>query len=158
MQTKQFIQAEAEVTTVVALRKGDVYKRLVEKTSYESAKLYFGVVTDVLFNGENAAITVLEFFKNYGDVKVELKVFSTNDDLMIFAATAEELHAEAGDLIVSARREVESRRRDLAKAEDVLAQVEALSVLGVSQALCAPTRPNTLGGKYACSHRVAVQW
>ena len=75
MQTQQFIRGSAEVVRVTALVKGDVYKRLEEATNYSEAKMLYGVVTDVLNNGSEAAIQAVEFTPSYGSVESKIRVF-----------------------------------------------------------------------------------
>ncbi|MBL3699272.1 hypothetical protein [Leucobacter luti] len=130
MQTKNLIQASATITRVAELKVGDVYKRL-EESSYSGAKLKFGVVTGTLHNGDDAAITALEYEEAYSDgMNVELKVFGTSDDLKIFPSTREEFETHVAGLIGSTQRAVRDAEKKLEKAKQTRDVAESL--LGMS--------------------------
>lgn len=123
METSTLIQASADVVRIVTLRTGDVYKRLLHKTPYgrdlEEPTLRFGVVTDVINNGSDAAITALEFDTGYSGVAPEIKVFRGGSDVAPFAATPAEVTAALSEVAKFAQRAVEDAERELAKRRDV---------------------------------------
>ncbi|HET8661094.1 MAG TPA: hypothetical protein VFM55_19115 [Micromonosporaceae bacterium] len=123
MQTSTLIQASADVVRIVSLKTGDVYKRLNDRTNYGTAvepTLRFGVVTDVLNNGTDAAITAIEFDATYNDAKPEVKVFRTGTDVALFAAKPDEVIAHLDQVTASARRAVEEANKELGKKRAVL--------------------------------------
>lgn len=123
MQTSTLIQASADVVRIVSLKTGDVYKRLNDRTSYGTSvepTLRFGVVTDVLNNGADAAITAIEFDATYNDAKPEVKVFRTGTDVALFAATPDEVIAHLDQVTAAARRAVEEADKELGKKRAVL--------------------------------------
>src|SRR5690349_24839270 len=89
MQTANFIQASAEVTNITTLKKGDVYKRLHDE-GYGEDKIVYGIVYDVLYNGEDAAIMTLEFTPGYRELKTELKTFAGKKESKILPCTPDE--------------------------------------------------------------------
>lgn len=130
MQTKNLIQASATITRVTELKVGDVYKRL-EESSYSSAKIKFGVVTGTLHNGDDAAITAIEYETHHSDgMNAEIKVFGTSDDLKIFPSTREEFETHVADLIGSTQRAVRDAEKKLEKAKQTRTVAESL--LGMS--------------------------
>lgn len=124
--TRNLIRASAEITHITTLRVGDVYKRL---DTSSSDRLFVGIVTDVLHNGEEAAIVAVEYGDDWSGVQVSRKVYATDRDLAIFPCTAEEFASRMGDLVPTARRKVRDAERDLAKAQETLAEVERVASL-----------------------------
>ena len=117
METRTLIKDTATVARVTALIEGDTYRRLIPKTTYESTKIAVGVVTGVLNNGEQVALTALEVKEGYGS-EVEVKVFDAETDLALFPAD----HIEVLEILSSAqdyqRRSVERAEKALEDARD----------------------------------------
>ena len=117
METRTLIKDTATVARVTALIEGDTYRRLIPKTHYESTKIAVGIVTGVLNNGEQVALTALEVKEGYGS-EVEVKVFDAETDLALFPAD----HTEALEILSSAqdyqRRSVERAEKALEDARD----------------------------------------
>ena len=117
METRTLIKDTATVARVTALIEGDTYRRLIPKSTYEPTKIAVGVVTGVLNNGEQVAITALEVKEGYGS-EVEVKVFDAETDLALFPAD----HAEALEILAAAqdhqRRAVERAEKALEEARD----------------------------------------
>lgn len=123
MRTSTLVQATADVVTVVNLRRGDVYKRLEEST-YAAATLQFGVVTDVMHNGSDAAIVALEFPQDWsGRPEPKIKTFGTGTDLKLFAAQPEEVQAHFAEVLEGSRKAVDTARDALRKAQSHHGQV-----------------------------------
>jgi len=128
MRTSTLVQATADVVTVLNLRTGDVYKRLEEnKSGYgEAYTLQFGVVQDVMHNGEDAVITALEFTVSYSGVEPKLKTFGTNADLKLFSAQPDEVRNHFAELQESARLAVEKAEGEAAKQRTMAARVASV--------------------------------
>lgn len=143
MQTATIVRAsipEAEVVQITALRRGDVYKRLVKNYS-DNYTVHYGIVTDVMFNGEDAAITSIEFSRSYNAVTPTLSTFGTDSELKIFGATPEEVHQHLAELHETAQRAVEAKQKELDAAYAVRQQVFEMQALAEEQALnAAPVR------------------
>ncbi|MBT2587901.1 hypothetical protein [Arthrobacter sp. ISL-95] len=129
MDTKHLVQASATAVTITTLREGDVYKRL--NKDYSGYSISFGVVTSVLFNGEDAAITAVEYSTHHSDgFKIESKVFGGDVELLIFHATKEEIEAHLDELQRSADYAVAKAEKDLSTkqaARNDLAYAYAIS-------------------------------
>lgn len=78
---KNLVKASAQIITITELSAGDVYQRLEG-----SSDLRYGVVTQVLHNGEDAVIQSLEMKTDYYGVTPEIKTFGTDSDVKIFPA------------------------------------------------------------------------
>lgn len=127
MRASTLVQATADVVTILSLRRGDVYKRL-EESSYGAEKwsLQFGVVTDVMHNGEDAVISALEFPQDWsGAPTPKLKTYGTGADLKLFAAQPEEVREHFRDLLEGSRREVAKARDAWEKAAQIDGQIQA---------------------------------
>lgn len=131
LDTRTLVQGAAQITRIVTLRKGDVYKRL---ESAGRTKLLFGIVTDVMHNGDAAAITAVEYDGDWYGATVSRVVFSSADTPAIFAADPAEFVGQLGDLITNQRRKIEQAEVDLGKQRDVLADLERASALDLSAA------------------------
>jgi hypothetical protein len=138
MRTASLVQASADVVTIVNLRAGDVYKRLEENTYGEKYQLHFGVVQDVMHNGEDAVITAIEFPAQWNGVEAKIKVFGTGSDLKLFEATPEEVTAHFAEVREASQRSVKTKADELSKAEATHRQVEGMIRKVGIQALTAP--------------------
>lgn len=129
MQVQQIIRNSADVLTITRLSPGDVYKRIVDSTYGDStAVLRFGVVQDVMNNGDDAAVTALEYVSSYNGVATaELKVFTGTKPVAIFPATPEEVAAHMTDLRTAADKAVATADDAAAKARETRAAVYRLA-------------------------------
>ena len=126
MQVQSYVQSAAAVIRVTEVRPGNIYKRLVKSTySGDRDKLMFGIVTDVMNNGEDTAISALEFVPPMygGTVKPEVKVFSGSTDVVLFPAVREEWDAHLSAAIDKQRDEVSRTEDTLAGLRSVLSQM-----------------------------------
>ena len=105
MRTATLVQASAEIVTIVTLRPGDVYKRLVE-TPYSAEKwtAYYGVVQTVDHNGDDAMVTAIELV----DGAAKTKTFGTDTDVKLFAATTAGVELAFDDAVVTADAAVDA--------------------------------------------------
>jgi len=111
MQTKSLIQANVNVIQITNLKKGDVFKKISD-TSY-GGKVLYGIVMDLLNDGVNTFIEVLEYEKSYDEIKAEIKVYSGKDDMAIFPTEVEELKEYFESTIKSLEENVEEAKKKL---------------------------------------------
>lgn len=128
MQVQQMIRASADVLTITTLAPGNVYKRIDARGAYGEAepRLRFGVVQSVMNNGEDAAVTALEFLADYTGISAELKVFDGGKPVAIFPATPDEITQHLGELTEKAERDVEAAEKALVDKRQALARVQHL--------------------------------
>lgn len=93
MQTHQIVRGAAEVLTITRLRVNDVYKRVEESPYTEGPTMRYGIVTDLMDNGPDAAVVALKFRPADfgGGVQVATKIITGNHSLAIFPARPEEV-------------------------------------------------------------------
>lgn len=126
MQTTQMIRNSAEVLTIVSLAPGDVYKR-VEETSYDGAKIRFGVVQSVMNNGTDAAVTAIELTPALpASVVAAQKVFTGSKPEAIFPATPDEVTAHLEALLDAAQKAVARATEEQEKAQRQYALVQSV--------------------------------
>jgi hypothetical protein len=114
MQTKQIVQASANVVRITNVSAGDVYKRF-EQSSY-SDSTYFGIVRNVHNDGENTVIECTEFRKSYSDLEMNYKVFTNKtEDLAMFPATPEELNMELSGIIENKEKQIQKKEKEIKK-------------------------------------------
>lgn len=123
MNTKQAIQASANVIRITSVSAGDVYKRFDE--SYDD-RIYYGVVKNVHNDGENAVIESVEYCQKYNDLDVTLKVIKGDKDYIIFPSTPEELNLELDGARNKKVREVEEAEKTISKAKKIIEEIDGL--------------------------------
>ncbi len=134
MDTKHLVQASATAITITTLREGDVYKRL--EKDYSGYKINFGIVTSVLFNGTDAAITAVEYASAYSDgYKIESKVFGGDVELLIFHATKEEIESHLADLKRSAESAVRKAEKELETRQNAVTELSRAYAIAESKGL-----------------------
>jgi hypothetical protein len=125
MQTSTLIEASAEITRIVTLKRGDVYKRLPGNETYNNRnELRFGIVQDVLNNGADTAITAIEFAVDYRRVEPEIKTFRGTDDVAIWSASPAEVVAHLGEVARIAGTSVSEAEKELERKRVVLGVVQ----------------------------------
>lgn len=126
MQTDTLIKASAQITAIVELKPFDVYKRI--ESEYSGAKLQFGIVTDVMHNGTEGAITALEFpDSTYNTVpQPKLVVFATGKEAALFNATPDEVEAHLTLVREAAQRALDEARRKHDEARNLMGRLEAI--------------------------------
>jgi hypothetical protein len=138
MDTTQIIRGAAEVLTITRLAVNDCYKRV--DTNYSGdAVLRFGVVTDVMENGQDAAVVVLEFRPaDFGSgVEVQRQVLN-GQGWAIFPAQPEEV-AEHMEAVLAAAQKAEDAAHDAwEKAAAKVAQVRQVAARLAASALTTP--------------------
>ena len=123
MQTKQVVQASANVVRITNVSAGDVYKRF-EQTSY-SDYTYYGIIRCVHNDGENTVIEALEFKKEYSNLQFSNKIFTNKtEDLAMFPATPEELNMEMDGIRKKKEKEIENKRDEILKLEKEIIDIE----------------------------------
>lgn len=127
MQTKTLVDPSVEIVRVVSLRPGDVYKRLIVE-AYGTDRLAFGVVQDVVSNGEQVAVTAIEAEVQYGAADPKIRVFKADDDLHLFPATADEVTLHFAEVRKIAERKVEEAQKAVTEKEAVLQAILSLEV------------------------------
>jgi len=123
MQTKTLVQASANIITITSLVEGDVYKRLIKRDYEKDYKLFMGVVTGVMHNGEEAAITAIEFEDSYSAVNLKLQVFAGDTEVAIYHATPDEITAHMSTLAEIARKNISRKEEELAEANVTLTRI-----------------------------------
>lgn len=112
MITKNLIQAAANVVKITRLSKGDCIK-LIEDESYSTPTIYYGVVIDLLNEGEKCYIQVLRYKKSYSAIDCDIKTYSGDKDVTLFPCTVEELEEHFKDAIGAIKREIANIEKNL---------------------------------------------
>lgn len=126
MDTTNLIKASATIVTITKLGEGDVYKR-IDDSGYSTPELKFGVVQSTMHNGEDAAITALEYGTDYsGSMTVKQKVFTAGKAAALFAATPAEIEAHVSSMAEGASRHLETKNREQAEAQRAVDRIKDL--------------------------------
>lgn len=118
MNITQFVQPMANVVAITSLQTNDVYKRLVKKYN-DTYEMHYGIVRDVVHNGEDAAFTAVEFTSEYGSLHIELKTYGSGSDLAIFPATPDEVTSHFNELLVKADRAIVEAAKELTRKQEL---------------------------------------
>lgn len=119
--TKNLVKASAQIITITELSAGDVYQRLEG-----SSDLRYGIVTQVLHNGEDAVIQALEIKTTYYSVEPELKTFGTDTDVKIFPAEPLNVRLHLDEVAAANDRKLADARKSLSDAEKKHEQVSTV--------------------------------
>jgi hypothetical protein len=145
MQVKSMIATDAQVVRITNVSAGDIYKRM-HKPSYGEPSLVFGYITDVLNDGENAVIVVVEFTPGAWGASTEpmVRTFSNDTGVAIFPATEDEWRIGLGEAITKQQRVVESAERDLLVKQQILDALSRAAENGVRTPEVITIRPDAL--------------
>ena len=116
MQTKNLIQAQANVIKVTSLKKGDTVK--IIQSIYSSPVIKFGVVIDMYNTGTDSFVEFLLYDKTYDCVNAEIKIVQGKEDISIFPATPEEVEKHLRDSLTSVSKKIEEKKSELYKLTD----------------------------------------
>tara|TARA_R100001086_G_C11678628_1_gene215031 strand:- start:30 stop:494 length:465 start_codon:yes stop_codon:yes gene_type:complete len=118
MQTKNLIQASANVLKITSLSIGDVVKQVDD--SYSSSDIYYGVVTDLMNDGEKTFVQITRYKQGYGKIDADVKIYKGGVDLNIFPATIKEVKTHLDEAIKTISEKIEKEERDLADKKQAL--------------------------------------
>lgn len=146
MQVKTLIKSNANIIRVSEVGTGDVYKRL-DKPAYGDERVVYGVVLDVLANGEDAALVTLEFGPvSYGtDPKPIIKTFKGDGDVALFPAALDEYLITLDEVRAAQQKVVEGHQRTLDTAKSVMARMDDVRKAAQEGQLAAATTTVAIG-------------
>jgi hypothetical protein len=133
MQTKNMIQASANVVKITRLSIGDVVK-LVEE-GYSEPEIYYGVVVDLLNGGEKSFVQIMRYKKSYGAVSCDIKTYSGDKDLTLFPATVEEVQEHLQAVIDRLRNDIKEEEKKLSERKLALHKAEEFVSMETSRKL-----------------------
>jgi len=116
MQTKNLIQTQANVIKITSLTKGNIVKLI--DTNYSSKEVKYGIVTDLLNDGEKTFIELLEYKKNYDSVSSDIKIYEGTDELALFPAKIDEVQEYFNSAIEGLERTIKEKKEELLKLEN----------------------------------------
>lgn len=113
MQINSVIRPSAQIIRVAEVSAGDVYKRLHTPT-YGTQSIVYGVVMDVLHNGDEAVLIGLEFTPvEYAvDIAPVVRTFKSADEVALFPATVEEYRIALTEAIKVQQRSVDAKEKE----------------------------------------------
>jgi hypothetical protein len=125
MKISTVIRPSAEVIQINEVTVGAVYKRL-DTPSFGEPRLVFGVVTDIMHNGESAALVAIEFIPPAysGSMEPTLRTFQGDAEVAIYPAQPEEFSLAMQQAIEKQERAIEEVRKNLAAKQSVLDMME----------------------------------
>ena len=119
MVTKCLLQASANIIRITKLVKGDIVK-LFKDESYGD-KMRYGIVLDIVNDGEKTFVQFCVYNKSYGDIKGEILVLSGEDKTYtIFPTTKEEMDVDFGYLLEQLEKDIVSKEKELQDKQSVL--------------------------------------
>lgn len=136
MQTRNLIQAQANVIKITSLVKGNVIK-ILEKEYQDTFKTHYGVVIDLLNSGKDSFVTLLTYEKSYGELKAKIVTYSGKTDLNIFPADPQEVKDYFADTIKQVESDVKKKQKELSDLKDGLEKAREFVSGELSQKLLA---------------------
>lgn len=123
MQTKQAIQATANVIRVTQISPGDVYKRFEE--GYED-RVYFGIVKNVHNDGERALIEATEYRYQYGSLDVSYKVLQGDKNYILFPSSPEEMNLQLETAKANKLKEISEAETKIQINKKMIIEIDGL--------------------------------
>jgi len=123
MQTKQAIQASANVVRITSISAGDLYKRFDE--SYDD-RVYYGIVKKVHNDGEKTVIEAVEYRYSWNSLEVDYKIIRGEKDFTIFPATQEEFNLELGKAKKKKIQEIKESEEKIEENKKVLEEISKM--------------------------------
>lgn len=125
MKISTVIRPSAEIIQINEVTVGAVYKRL-DTPSYGEPRLLFGVVTDIMHNGEDAALVAIEFVPpSYGgSMEPTIRTFKGDAEVAIYPAQPEEFSLAMAQAIEKQEQAIADVRKALAAKQGVLDLME----------------------------------
>lgn len=136
MQTKNIIQASANVIRITNLQQGDIYKRF-DDSSY-SNDVKYGIVRAVYNDGEKTYVEAVEYKKSYRDLEASIYVIRGDNDVSIFPATIEEIQEEFEDALSGIESAIADKKEEIKKLEAAADTTRQLVSGELQQKLQAP--------------------
>lgn len=137
MQTKQIVQASANVIRITNLERGDIYKRF-DDTSY-SKDVKYGIVRAIYNDGEKTYVEAVEYKKSYQDLEASLYIIRGDNDVSIFPATIEEIQEEFETAAIGIGNAIEGKKEEIRKLEKALDTTNKLVSGELQKELKTPT-------------------
>jgi hypothetical protein len=126
------VRPAAQIVTIVDLAKGSVYKRL-ENDSASRHRFVFGVVEDIVSDGDTTAISAIEYDGGpYGTPTVKQAIYSATSELTLFPATPDEVRVKFAEMAESQEREIETAERSLVRKREMLEQIRQVGSLDLA--------------------------
>ena len=128
MDIKNLVQVEGKIITITSLDVGDVYVRLDVESGFNETRLRYGVVSNILANGEEIVIIAVERGKaRYSNtLEVVTKVFKTGEDLQLFAADMTSFAVELESMTEAVAQQRKAAEAELARVSELELAIEDL--------------------------------
>jgi len=123
METKQIVQASANVIRITKVKPGDVYKRFDE--SYND-RTYYGIVRNVHNDGENSIIEATEYSYQWSGISIEIKIIRGCDDVVMFPSTPEELNVDLSRAKEDKEKDISDNEEKIIKSKKELQEIKDL--------------------------------
>jgi hypothetical protein len=123
MQTKQLVQASANVIRITKIEKGDIYKRFSDDNNDDTK---FGIVRNVYNDGENTVIEATEYSVSWRDMNVKNVVLRDKNDYILFPATLEDLQLEFKKVVSTKEYEINQKEKEIEEAKETIKITEKL--------------------------------
>lgn len=124
MQTKNIVQALANVIRITNLAQGDIYKRFDDSTYSKS--IYYVIVKAIYNYGEKTYVEAVEYKKSYSDLEASIYVIRGDNDVSIFPANLDEIKDEFESCAKNIEKKISEKREELQKLEGALDTTEKL--------------------------------
>lgn len=122
MQTKTLIQAQANVITITSLSKGNVVK--IIDTTYSQPEIKYAVVLDLMNDGTNSFVELIEYKKSYSKLDAEIKIYEGDTELALFPCEPDEVKEFFGKTIDSLKKDIDNKKEELFKLEESCKKAE----------------------------------
>lgn len=113
MNIQNLVKASAVVVKITQLEKGNIFKYV--KEDYGSPTLRYGIVLDILNNGEKAYIQILSINKEYSSISMNYELLGEDSKINLFPAVPEDLQGEYEEIIAKLKKDNEEATEKITK-------------------------------------------
>ena len=114
METKQIVQASANVIRITKLVKGDIYKR------FDDNYVYLGIVENIYNDGSNAIIESTEYRNYYSSLEVKQNILRGDKDYVLFPATLDDFNLEFDEMERSLTRKIDDAEKTIKETQKAI--------------------------------------
>ena len=117
------INLTAQIVKITNLQKGNLVKKVTKETYGTKFNLSFCIVKDILNDGSNTFLQLLEYEIGYDEIKPKIGIYGSESEIMelsLFPATTEEATPYFNDIIDRLKQIVVRKEDELSKSKLLL--------------------------------------
>ena len=131
-QVKALVSTGIKAVNITELNEGDIYKRIIPNTSYQSARVVVGIVKGIAVSNDDVCFQCLEMSTGFGRYETSYVAFSSYEDILITKCSVEEFNEAKSIAIASLTKTINQYEKSVEEARAKLEVVNRLDVISVN--------------------------